>query len=137
MITALSVAALRGVNIEIIIPEVLDHRVVKWASNALLWQVLEKGCRVWFTPPPFDHSKLFTIDGVWTLFGSSNWDARSFRLNFELNVEAFGKTLAHAVDALIAERRARGRDVTLEMIDARPTPVRIRDGLARLFVPYL
>lgn len=137
LITALGVAALRGVKVEILIPEVLDHRIVKWASNALLWQVLEKGCRVWFTPPPFDHGKLFTVDGVWTLFGSSNWDARSLRLNFELNVEAIGEDLASGVDALIDARRSEGREVTLDEMDARPLPVRIRDGLARLFTPYL
>ncbi|HUP47517.1 MAG TPA: phospholipase D-like domain-containing protein [Thermoanaerobaculia bacterium] len=137
IITALNVAALRGARVEIYIPEVLDHRPVKWASNALLWQVLEKGCRVWFTPPPFDHSKLFTIDGAWTLFGSSNWDARSLRLNFELNVEVFGPSLAAQVNELIDQRRRRGREITLEMIDARPLPIRIRDGLARLLTPYL
>jgi cardiolipin synthase len=137
LINALNIAALRGVSVEILIPERLDHRVVKWASNALLWQVLEKGCRVWFTPPPFDHSKLFTVDGVWTFFGSSNWDARSLRLNFELNVETIGVELAQAVDSLIDERRSSGREVTLQEMDARPLPVRVRDGLARLFTPYL
>lgn len=137
MITTLSVAALRGVDVEILIPEALDHRVVKWASNALLWQVLEKGCRIWFTPPPFDHSKLFTVDGTWALIGSSNWDARSMRLNFELNVEGFGTTLAKAIDNVIDERRARSREITLTMMDNRSLPVRIRDGVARLFVPYL
>ncbi|MGZ5432949.1 MAG: phospholipase D-like domain-containing protein [Thermoanaerobaculia bacterium] len=137
LITALGVAALRGVKVEILIPEVLDHRIVKWASNALLWQVLEKGCRVWFTPSPFDHGKLFTVDGIWTLFGSSNWDARSLRLNFELNVEAVGGDLARGVDALIDARRSQGREVTLGEMDARPLTVRIRDGLARLFTPYL
>ncbi|HEY5609652.1 MAG TPA: phospholipase D-like domain-containing protein, partial [Thermoanaerobaculia bacterium] len=137
LITALNVAALRGVAIEILIPERLDHAPVKWASNALLWQVLDKGCRIWFTPAPFDHSKLFTVDGLWTLIGSSNWDARSLRLNFELNVEIAGSEMARKVDALIDERRSRGRPVTLEQIDARPLPVRVRDGLARLFTPYL
>jgi cardiolipin synthase len=137
LITALSVAALRGVRVEIVIPERLDHRAVKWASNALLWQVLEKGCRVWFTPPPFDHSKLFTVDEIWTLFGSSNWDARSLRLNFELNIEALGEEPARAVGAQIEQRQSLGREITLEQIDARGLPVRIRDGLARLFTPYL
>ncbi|HVS31181.1 MAG TPA: phospholipase D-like domain-containing protein [Thermoanaerobaculia bacterium] len=137
LITALNVAALRGVAVEILIPGTLDHRVVKWASNALLWQVLEKGCRVWFTPPPFDHSKLFTVDGIWTLFGSSNWDARSLRLNFELNVEVLGEELARGAGLLIDQRQRQGREITLAEMDSRRLPVRIRDGLARLFTPYL
>jgi cardiolipin synthase A/B len=137
LVMALNVASLRGVAVEIVIPEVLDHRVVKWASNALLWQVLEKGCRIWFSPPPFDHSKLFTVDGLWTFFGSSNWDSRSLRLNFELNVEAFDSGLAHRVERLFIERRTAGREVTLADMDARSIPVRLRDGIARLFSPYL
>jgi cardiolipin synthase len=137
LITALNVAALRGVQVEILIPERLDHAIVKWASNALLWQVLERGCRVWFTAPPFDHSKLFTVDGTWTLFGSSNWDPRSFRLNFELNVETFNVRIAEEVDRMIDRKRETAREITLAMVDGRSFPIRLRDGLARLLTPYL
>ena len=121
----------------IYIPEVLDHRVVKWASDAQLWQVLEKGCRVWFTPPPFDHSKIFTVDGAWSFVGSSNWDTRSMRLNFELNVEVHDPQFTTTLDALIDARRDTAREITLEMIDARPGLIRFRDSLARLLSPYL
>lgn len=137
LIAALNVAALRGVRVEIVVPERPDHMVVKWASDAMLWQVLERGCRVWVTTRPFDHSKLLTIDGSWTFLGSANWDPRSFRLNFELNVEVFGIPLAAAIDAMIDRRIAEGREVTLTMMDARRFPVRVRDGLARLLTPYL
>ena len=62
--------------------------------------LLESGCRVLLRPPPFDHSKLMTIDDAWSLIGSANWDTRSFRLNFELNVEikdeAFARRLEEA-----------------------------------------
>jgi cardiolipin synthase A/B len=136
-VTALNVAALRGIDVQILIPEVLDHAVVKWASNALLWQVLEKGCRIFFTPLPFDHSKVFTVDSTWSFFGSSNWDARSIRLNFELNIEVFNATLTLALDALIEARFATAREVTLAEVDARPVPIRLRDGLARLLSPYV
>ena len=137
LITALNVAALRGVQVEILIPERLDHAIVKWASNALLWQVLERGCRVWLTPPPFDHSKLLTVDRTWSLFGSSNWDPRSFRLNFELNVETFNAALAEEIDRMIDRKRETAREITLAMVDARSFPIRVRDGLARLLTPYL
>lgn len=137
LITALNVASLQGVTVDIFIPEVLDHAFVKWASNAQLWQVLEKGCRVWFTPPPFDHSKIFTVDGQWAFFGSSNWDTRSMRLNFELNVEVSDASFTRALDSLIDERCHSAREITLAMMDARSIPVRLRDGIARLFSPYL
>lgn len=137
LITALATAALRGVRVDILLPAQPDHPPVKWASDALLWQVLEKGCRVWFTPPPFDHSKLFAVDGVWALFGSSNWDARSLRLNFELNIETFDATFARALERSIDTRREQAREITLAEVDARPFPRRLRDALARLASPYL
>lgn len=43
--------------------------------------------RVWLTPPPFDHTKLLVVEGVWALVGSSNWDPRSLRLNSEFDLE--------------------------------------------------
>ena len=94
LVTALNLAALRGVRVDIILPAKNNLPFVHWASRAMWWQVLERGCRLWLTPPPFDHSKLMIVDGHWVLFGSANWDARSLRLNFELNVECYGREFA-------------------------------------------
>jgi phosphatidylserine/phosphatidylglycerophosphate/cardiolipin synthase-like enzyme len=77
LVTTLSVAAMRGVAVDILLPAENNLPVVQWASTAQLWQVLERGCRVWLTPPPFDHTKLAVVDGTWVLLGSSNWDPRS------------------------------------------------------------
>ncbi|HET6411079.1 MAG TPA: phospholipase D-like domain-containing protein [Anaeromyxobacter sp.] len=137
LITALDVAALRGVEVDVVLPEKGNLPIVEWAQNAQLWQVLDHGCRVYTTPRPFDHTKAMTVDGAWTLLGSSNWDPRSLRLNFELDVEAFGKGVANDLDALIDARLAAARPVTLDDVDRRPLPLRLRDGVARLFTPYL
>ena len=74
LIAALNTAALRGVQVDILLPGQNDHRLVQWASTAQLREVLELGCRVWLMRPPFDHTKLVLVDGVWTLLGSANWD---------------------------------------------------------------
>jgi len=137
MIAALAVAALRGVGVEIVLPARGNIPLVRWATPALLWQVLAPGCRVFLSAAPFDHAKLMVVDRSWTLFGSSNWDPRSLRLNFELDVECYDPELATAVGSLIAERRRVARPVTLEEVDGRALPVRLRDGLARLLSPYL
>ncbi|NCY02702.1 MAG: cardiolipin synthase, partial [Planctomycetia bacterium] len=55
---ALDVAALRGVTVDIVLPDENNLALVGWASTALLWQVLGRGCNVWMSPPPFDHTKL-------------------------------------------------------------------------------
>ncbi len=62
-----------------------DHRAMGLDGHAVA--SARAGCRVWLTPPPFDHTKLMLVDGMWSLIGSGNWDPRSLRLNFEFNVE--------------------------------------------------
>jgi cardiolipin synthase len=134
---ALNVAAMRGIEVEIILPQKGNLTTVQWASQATLWHVLEHGCKVWLSPQPFDHSKLMMIDGMWTLMGSSNWDPRSLRLNFEFDVEVYDRELAKKIDAIIAAKRAESKQITLASVDSRSLPVRLRDGIARLMSPYL
>jgi cardiolipin synthase len=137
LIAALNAAALRGVEVHIVIPETSDLPHVHWAMFGQLWQVLDHGCRVWTRPGSFDHSKLLVIDGAWTLLGSANWDARSLRLNFEVDVECYSVELGAHLDGMIQARISASRALTLEAMDARALPVKLRDGLARLFAPYL
>ena len=134
---ALDVAAMRGVHVDIVIPEHSNLELVGWASAAMLWQVLGRGCNVWMSPLPFDHSKLMVVDGAWALLGSGNWDERSMRLNFEFNVEAYDRTLAGQLDNHIVQVISRSRRKTLAEVDARSLPVRLRDGVARRFSPYM
>lgn len=137
MIAGLRVAALRGVRVDIVLPERGNIPMAQWASRALLWQLLKAGCRVYLTPPPFDHTKLFVVDRTWTLFGTTNWDARSLRLNFELDVECYDEGFAARTDDYVAGRMAESREFTLADADGRPFLARVRDGLARLLMPYL
>ena len=137
LISALNLAALRGVRVDIILPAKNNLPFVHWASRAMWWQVLERGCRVWLTPPPFDHSKLMIVDGHWVLLGSANWDARSLRLNFELNVECYGREFAHAMAAVLGKKLHVAREVTLAEVDGRAFPAKLRDAAARLFSPFL
>ena len=137
LISALNLAALRGVRVDIVLPAKNNLPFVHWASRAMWWQVLERGCKIWLTPPPFDHSKLMIVDGHWVLLGSANWDARSLRLNFELNVECYGREFAGAAQEIFQQKIATAREVTLGEADSRALPAKLRDATARLFSPYL
>ena len=137
LVTSLNLAVMRGVRVDIILPARNNLPVVHWASRAMWWQVLERGCRIWLTPPPFDHSKLMIVDNHWVFLGSANWDPRSLRLNFELNVECYGREFAGEMEAIVRTKLRGAKPVTLEEVDGRPLPVRLRDGVARLFTPYL
>jgi cardiolipin synthase len=133
----LNVAALRGVRVEILLPERNNHPLADWASQALLWQFVKNACTVCYTPPPFDHTKLMLVDEAWALIGSANWDPRSLRLNFEFNVECYDRALGAQLGRFMDEKRASGRVVTPAELDAMALPRRLRNGLARLASPYL
>ena len=137
LITGLDFAAMRGVDVDIVLPETSDLPHVHWAAWGQLWQVLERGCRLWLNPGPFDHSKLMVVDGAWTLLGSANWDARSLRLNFELNVECYSVEFGARMDGLVQARINAAQPVTIDQVNARSLPVKLRDGVARLFAPFL
>jgi len=130
---SLGLAALRGVKVDIVLPEHSNHAVLDWARRIPLRPLIEAGCRVWLMPAPFDHSKLMVIDDSWTLIGSANWDTRSFRLNFELNVELHDPDLAGTVGVVTPAARR----LTLAELDGDPLPTRLRNSAARLLQPYL
>ena len=126
MMTALSMAAMRGVAVDVVVPETSDHTFVDWASYANIGPLIEDGVR---------HSKVMVVDGEWNLVGSCNWDMRSFRLNFELCVEVYDRTLAATLSDLM--QASRGPALTQADLDARPLRIRLRDAAVRLLLPYL
>ena len=103
--TALALAAIRGVAVDVVVPERSDHRFVDWAAHANVGPLLTEGVRIWRCPPPFRHTKALVVDGEWCLVGSCNWDIRSFRLNFELCLEVYDPGLARQLTALMRHSR--------------------------------
>ncbi len=137
VISALNLASMRGVQVDIILPSQINLPFVLWASRAMWAQVLQHGCHIWLTPPPFDHSKLMLVDGCWVLLGSANWDPRSLRLNFEFNVECYDTELAQRLDQWVETKLKDAHSVSMEEVNGRLLPARLRDGIARLLTPYL
>ncbi|HSM22422.1 MAG TPA: phospholipase D-like domain-containing protein, partial [Rubrivivax sp.] len=137
LIAALRITALRGVAVDIVMPERSNLRVMDWATRPQLLELIDSGCRVHLSPAPFDHTKLFLVDDAWSLIGSTNWDARSLRLNFEYNLECYDEALAHRLDRLAAARVEAARRIDADELRSQPLPARLRNGLARLLSPYL
>lgn len=137
LISALNTCAMRGVQVDIVLPESNNLKMVAWAAQAQLWQVLEWGARVWYSPPPFDHSKVLTVDSAWSLIGSANWDPRSLRLNFELGLECYCSVLAEELNRYVDSRIAESRQVNEKELNSRPVVVKLRDAAMRLAAPYL
>ncbi|MDB4974073.1 MAG: phospholipase D/Transphosphatidylase [Myxococcaceae bacterium] len=134
---ALSTAALRGVEVNVVLPESNNLALVQWAMWRQLEEVLGHGIRVWLTPGPFDHTKLMLVDNEWVLLGSANWDTRSLRLNFELDVECYDRSLCEELTAHTSARISEARELTLRELKQRSLLRRLRDGFARLLMPYL
>lgn len=137
MTAALITAAMRGVKIEIILPEKNNLLYVKWASQALLEELLEYDIKVYYQPAPFAHSKFLVVDEFYSLIGSANLDPRSLILNFEFNLEVYddgfsGKLIEHFENTLM-----KSKIISLEYITKRPFRFQFRDSLAKLFSPYL
>jgi cardiolipin synthase len=137
LIGALQGAVLRGVDVRILLPSKNNLPYVKWASDNMLWQLLEHGVRVFYQPPPFVHSKLFLVDDFYCIIGSANLDPRSLRLNFELALEILDPSLNKNLAERFMEALSRSRETSLTEMDGRSLPVRIRDSLCWLFSPYL
>ena len=135
MITALSLAAMRGVAVDLVVPARSNHILVDWATRANVGPLLTGGVRIWRSPPPFHHSKIMVVDKQWCLIGSANWDIRSFRLNFELCMEIYDSALAETLTTLMTQNRSMA--LTQADLDTRSLPTRMRDAAARLMLPYL
>ncbi|MCW8860483.1 MAG: phospholipase D-like domain-containing protein, partial [Deltaproteobacteria bacterium] len=136
-IAAINAAALRGVRVEILLPIKNNLPFVAWASNAYLFELLEHKTHIYFQPPPFVHSKLLLIDDKYALIGSANIDPRSLRLNFEFNVEIFDATTVAELSQHFDQCREKSYEMTLEEMDNRSLPLRLRDSFCKLFSPYL
>lgn len=137
MIASLRSAALRGVDVAIILPQKSNLRFVDWATSNLLWELLQYDVKVYYQPPPFAHTKLFVVDGLYAQIGSANQDPRSLRLNFELNLEIFGAESITKLVSYAQEIRRNSIEITLQEVDGRSLIVRIRDAVCWLFMPYL
>lgn len=134
---ALLGAALRGVQVDIILPDHNNVRAVHYAAQHMLHRLLDRGINVWRQAPPFCHSKLFVIDDHYAMIGSANLDPRSLRLNFELGVEVYDTRFAERLHAIIDGAMDGGERWTAERLDARGPLRRVRDAACWLFSPYL
>nr|WP_246748644.1 cardiolipin synthase [Rhizobium setariae] len=137
LISAMVTAARRGVEIDILIPQDNNLKLVDRAMSAQFDQLLRYGCRIWRVGGTFNHSKLLTIDGTWSYVGTSNLDPRSLRLNFEVDLEILDWEFAAEIERLADEAMRKATEVTLDSWRARPFALRLLEKLVWLGSPYL
>ncbi|MBN9563031.1 MAG: PLDc N-terminal domain-containing protein [Alphaproteobacteria bacterium] len=76
LVTALSLAAMRGVAVDLVVPDRSNHFLVDWATRAHVGPLLSDGVRIWRSPRPFHHSKLMVVDREWCPLTQAILDAR-------------------------------------------------------------
>jgi cardiolipin synthase len=134
---ALQTAALRGVEVCLVLPARSNLRYVDWATRRWLPALLERGVRVFLQHPPFSHTKLMVIDGCYAQIGSANLDPRSLRLNFEVAVEVYDATVCADLAAYILSAREHAFELAAQDAARQSVGSRVRDSLFWLFSPYL
>jgi cardiolipin synthase A/B len=134
---ALRLAALRGVDVRILIPSRRDHVVVFAASKLYAYDSLRAGIRIFRYQPGFLHQKVVLIDSVAAAIGSANLDNRSFRLNFEIMVLTVDRGFALEVEAMLLNDFAESLEIDRNEYRQASALRRVLMHVARLFSPIL
>jgi len=137
LLAALRAAAARGVRVRVVQPEHNNPNYMSAAAASdLRWLALD-GVEIGFLPGAFEHSKLLVVDGRWCCVGSANWDPRSLRLNFELNLEVHSEPLADAIYAVYQNPERPVRWCEPHELQAPSELRELSRRFIRLFKPYL
>lgn len=137
LLTALRSAALRGVRVILIVPEKIDSRLVRYASEAYNEDLLEVGVTILRFRDGLLHTKSVVVDEEFTVFGTVNLDLRSFELNFELSLIAFDHEFSAATRALQRAYESRSRALRLDEWRARPRSRRLLENAVQMMSPLL
>ncbi len=134
---ALKIAALGGVNVNIMIPSKPDHPFVYWATFKNVASLLEAGARVYLYDNGFLHAKTLTIDDEITSVGTTNMDNRSFTLNFEVNAFVYNEKLAREVRESFEEDLKVCSELTKERYAQRSLWIKFKESVSQLLSPIL
>lgn len=137
LMNCLHSVAMRGVSVEIIVPQHSDISFVDWIMEANFSRVMAHGIQIYKNNSPFEHSKITIIDDVWSFIGSSNWDSRSMELNFEINLECFDENLNKQLTDFFTVKKQNSSLITQAEVDKVSVARKIRNNLFRLFSPYV
>jgi cardiolipin synthase len=133
---ALTSAALRHLDVRLMVPARSDSRITTAAARSYYDELLAAGVRIFEYGPRMLHGKVMLMDADTCLLGSANFDHRSFRLNFELNLLLHNAALAGQVEAQLLADLGHCREVLADR-PAAPWGQRLSEACARLFSPLL
>ncbi|MDR0199880.1 MAG: cardiolipin synthase [Streptococcaceae bacterium] len=134
---ALKLALMSGVKVKIMIPNKPDHPFVYWATYYYTASLIRHGAEAYTYENGFIHSKMIVVDGEVTSIGSTNFDNRSFQLDFEGNLMIYDEKLSRRFREDFFEDLKVSKALTRERYQERSYWIRFKEGLARLISPLL
>lgn len=137
LLQAIQIAVWRGVDIDLIVPERCDQRIVGAAARAYYDDVLEAGANLYLYTNGLIHSKTMTVDDSIALIGSSNFDIRSFEINFELSMLLYGPDVTQRLRRHQLQYLCDCYPLDPQAWSQRPASRRLLEDTARLLSPLL
>ena len=137
LLEALQAAAIRGLDVRVMIPEKSDVKLVHLASLSFVKEILKAGIKVYLYDKGFLHSKMMVFDDSLTLIGSVNFDSRSFEHNFEVEAFIYSEEIASQAKEIFIEDQRSSAQVSSKEWMKRPKLKRFFESLMRLFAPLL
>ncbi|MDJ1109482.1 cardiolipin synthase [Macrococcoides caseolyticum] len=137
LLDALKIAAMTGVEVNIMIPNKPDHPFVYWATYSNVGELLDVDCNIFIYENGFIHTKMLLIDDEVASVGTANMDFRSFELNFEVNAFIYDDIVAKKLRRSFEDDVHVSSQLTKEIYDQRVLLIRVKEAIARLLSPIL
>ncbi|HMO49674.1 MAG TPA: cardiolipin synthase [Kiritimatiellia bacterium] len=137
IIRGLRHAALRGVDVRVVVPQKNNHVYAGWAGRAYYDELLESGVRVYERRPPFMHAKGLLIDDEVAMIGTANLDVRSLKLNYETNLLVYDDGFINRLKAVMLDELARSHEIDLNLWRQRPLGQRMKENASSMLTPIL
>lgn len=137
ILESLKMAAQSGLDVRIMIPCKPDHIFVYWATYAYCGDLIKNGVKVYIYDNGFLHAKTMVVDGEVSTIGSTNFDNRSFKLNFETNAFIYSKDFAETMEKSFILDMEKSHELTMEMYNNRSLIIRFKEQISRLLSEIL
>jgi len=137
MLVALKAAALRGVDVRLLVSQKSDSRVVAAAARSYYLELIRAGVHIHEYEPVMLHAKTLLVDDWFSAIGTANIDNRSFRLNFEVTAVIYDRKTNADLAQLFATDRTKAKQITARQLTESPLPRRLFESTARLLSPLL
>jgi cardiolipin synthase len=138
LLTALELAAARGIDVRLLVSEKSDHPLLINVGRSYYEELLRFGVKIFEYEKGINHAKVALIDDQWLMVGSANFDVRSMRLNFELNVLVRDPERASELEAVLHQDFDQdSRCIVLEEFARRPWTQRLTESVLRPLAPLL